>query len=71
MLAVRSSKAGKRKPSSGAAAVWPAAAAGAACAVGGALLAQQADAETLRKLFGGFLILVGLSEVFLKGLKKK
>ena len=51
--------------------VWPAAAAGAACAVGGALLAQQADAETLRKLFGGFLILVGLSEVFLKGLKKK
>ena len=39
--------------------------------VGGALLAQQADAETLRKLFGGFLILVGLSEVFLKGLKKK
>ena len=51
-------------------AVWPAAAAGAVCAVGGALLAQQADAETLRKLFGGFLILVGLSEVFLKGLKK-
>ena len=49
----------------------PAAAAGAVCAVGGALLAQQADAETLRKLFGGFLILVGLSEVFLKGLKKK
>ena len=35
------------------------------------VLAQQADAETLRKLFGGFLILVGLSEVFLKGLKKK
>ena len=34
-------------------------------------VAQQADAETLRKLFGGFLILVGLSEVFLKGLKKK
>ena len=33
-------------------AVWPAAAAGAVCAVGGALLAQQADAETLRKLFG-------------------
>ena len=44
---------------------------GLCCAVGGALLAQQADAETLRKLFGGFLILVGLSEVFLKGLKKK
>ena len=29
------------------------------------------NAELLRKLFGGFLILVGLSEVFLKGLKKK
>ena len=49
----------------------PAALAGCVTAVGGALLAQQADAETLRKLFGGFLILVGLSEVFLKGLKKE
>ena len=38
--------------------------------MGGALLAQNVDAELLRKLFGGFLILVGLSEVFLKGLKQ-
>ena len=52
-------------------AVWPAALAGSVCAVGGALLAQSVDAELLRKLFGGFLILVGLSEIFLKGLKKE
>ena len=39
-------------------------------AVGGALLAQGVNAELLRKLFGGFLVLVGLSEIFLKGLKK-
>ena len=51
-------------------AVWPAALAGAASAVGGSLLAQHVDAGVLRRLFGGFLILVGLSEVFLKGLKK-
>ena len=51
-------------------AVWPAALAGAVCAAGGALLAQRVDAELLRKLFGGFLILVGLSEVFWKGRKQ-
>lgn len=51
-------------------AVWHAALAGSVCAVGGALLAQNVDAELLRKLFGGFLVLVGLSEIFLKGLKK-
>lgn len=51
-------------------AVWPAALAGSVCAVGGALLAQGVNAELLRKLFGGFLVLVGLSEIFLKGLKK-
>jgi len=28
------------------------------------------DAELLRKLFGGFLVLVGLSEIILKGLKQ-
>ena len=38
--------------------------------VGGALLAQNVDAELLRKLFGGFLVLVGLSEIILKGLKQ-
>ena len=51
-------------------AVWRAARAGSGCAVGGALLAQGVNAELLRKLFGGFLVLVGLSEIFLKGLKK-
>ena len=51
-------------------AVWPAALAGSVCAVGGALLAQSVDAELLRKLFGGFLVLVGLSEIILKGLKQ-
>ena len=49
-------------------AVWPAALAGSVCAVGGAMLAQNVDAELLRKLFGGFLVLVGLSEILLKGL---
>lgn len=51
-------------------AVIPAALAGLASAVGGALLAQHLEAALLRKLFGGFLVLVGLSEIFLKGLKK-
>ena len=51
-------------------AVWPAALAGSVCAVGGALLAQNVDAELLRKLFGGFLVLVGLSEIILKGLNQ-
>ena len=50
--------------------VWRAVA-GSVCAVGGALLAQRVDAELLRKLFGGFLVLVGLSEILLKGLKKE
>lgn len=35
------------------------------------MLAQNVDAELLRKLFGGFLVLVGLSEILLKGLKKE
>lgn len=52
-------------------AVIPAALAGAAAAAAGAVCAQQVDAQLLRKLFGGFLILVGLSEVLGKGLKKE
>ena len=48
-------------------AVWPAALAGSVCAVGGAMLAQNVDAELLRKLFGGFLVLVGLSEILSEG----
>lgn len=50
-------------------AVWPAAAAGSVCAIGGALLAQQLDESLLRRLFGGFLVLVGLSELLFKGKK--
>lgn len=38
-------------------------------AAAGALLAVSLDADLLRKIFGGFLFLMGLSEVFKK--KKK
>ena len=48
-------------------AVIPAAIAGCLTAIPGALLAASLDTGLLRKLFGGFLILVGLSELFLKG----
>ncbi len=50
-------------------AVIPAAICGCATAALGAWLASSVDTELLRKLFGGFLILVGLSEVFLKSKK--
>ena len=49
-------------------AVIPAAIAGCATAAAGAFLAQSVQMELLRKLFGGFLILVGLEEVILKGI---
>ena len=52
-------------------AVIPAAVCGCITAALSAWLAASMDVDILRKLFGGFLILVGLSEVFLKGLKKK
>ena len=52
-------------------AVLPAALAGCAAAVPGALLAAQIEMDLLRRLFGGFLIAVGLVEIFLKGLKKQ
>lgn len=48
-------------------AVLPAALAGALTAALGAWLAAGIDTALLRRLFGGFLILVGLSEIFLKG----
>ena len=48
-------------------AVIPAAVAGCVTAAAGAFLAQSVQMELLRKLFGGFLILVGLEEVILKG----
>ena len=35
-----------------------------------ALLAASLEMELLRKLFGGFLIAVGLVEIFCKGLQK-
>ena len=50
-------------------AIVPAAIAGCATAALGALLAAHVDTELLRKLFGGFLVLVGLSEIFWKGKK--
>ena len=52
-------------------AVLPAALAGCAAAVPGALLAAQIEMDLLRRLFGGFLIAVGLVEIILKGLKKQ
>ena len=52
-------------------AIIPAALAGCVTAVFGSLLGLNTDMALLRKLFGGFLILVGLSEVFLKGKKQK
>ena len=50
-------------------AVIPAALAGCLTAIPGALLASNLDTGLLRKLFGGFLVLVGISEVFFKGKK--
>ena len=52
-------------------AVVPAAIAGCLTAIPGAMLAGSVDTALLRKLFGGFLVLVGLSEVFLKGKARK
>ena len=51
-------------------AVLPAAAAGCATAALAAWLAAGLETELLRRLFGGFLILVGLSEIFLKAKQK-
>ena len=47
-------------------AVVPAAIAGSVTAALAALLSANLEMSLLRKLFGGFLVLVGLSEVFLK-----
>ena len=44
--------------------VLPAAITGCLSAAGAALLATSVDALLLRKLFGGFLILVGITELF-------
>ena len=49
-------------------AILPAAIAGCAAAIPGALLAAQIEMALLRKLFGGFLLAVGLVEIW-KGIK--
>ena len=51
-------------------AVWPAALWGCLFAAGGAFLAQAVAPTLLRKLFGGFLLLVGITELFKKAPKK-
>ena len=51
-------------------AVIPAAIAGCLSAIPGAVLSGKVETQLLRKLFGGFLILVGVSEVFFKGKRK-
>ena len=52
-------------------ALLPCIAAGLTCAALCAWAATGLEADLLRKLFGGFLVLVGLSEILLKGLKKE
>lgn len=47
-------------------AILPAVLCGCAAAAGGAFLAMAIDPGLLRKLFGGFLLLVGLSEILKK-----
>ena len=52
-------------------AVLPAALAGCATAALGAFVAVGLEMAVLQKLFGGFLLLVGLEEVLLKGILQK
>ena len=51
-------------------AIVPAALCGCAAAVAGALLANAVEPQLLRKLFGGFLLLVGVSEILKKAPSK-
>lgn len=51
--------------------VIPAAIAGSVTAAGGALLASVMDTGMLRKLFGGFLLAVGLRELFYRDRKPR
>ncbi len=51
--------------------IVPAAIAGSVCAVGAALLATAIDTGLLRRLFGGFLLLVGIKELFYRDKKAK
>ena len=52
-------------------AVLPAALAGCVTAALGAFIAVGLEMAVLQKLFGGFLLLVGLEEVILKGILQK
>jgi uncharacterized membrane protein YfcA len=49
----------------------PAIAAGAVSALGVSFLATGLDTRILRKIFGGFILLVGVSEVFYRPKKEK
>lgn len=51
--------------------ILPAAIAGGICAVGSAIMATAIDTGLLRKIFGGFLLLVGLREVFYRDKKAR
>lgn len=50
--------------------IFPAALTGCLAAVGGAMLATALDPGILRKLFGGFLLLIGIMEILKKSPKK-
>lgn len=51
--------------------VIPAAIAGSLAAAGSALLASFMDTGILKKLFGGFLLLVGIREIFYRDRKDR
>lgn len=46
--------------------VWPAVLAGCLLGAGAAVLSSMIEGNVLRKIFGGFLLLVGLTELFTK-----
>lgn len=51
--------------------ILPAVIVGSVCAMGAALLATTIDTGFLRRLFGGFLLLVGIKELFYRDRKDK
>lgn len=51
--------------------ILPAAIVGSLCAIGASLLATTIDTEFLRRLFGGFLLIVGIKELFYRDKKAK
>lgn len=50
---------------------WPAILAGAATTFGASLLVTMLDTQLMKKIFGVFIIFIGLTEVFKKREKKK